>query len=119
VIPGVVITMGGTEWTVPPLTLGQLRRLLPKVRDLTTIGAAMGEDQITILTELVAEALGRNYPEITPEKVEELLDLGNAREVLNVVLTGSGLKPTGEAMAVSSGVPSTACSPPPAVTATP
>ena len=118
-IPGVVISMGGIEWTVPPLTLGQLRRLLPKVRELTTIGVTMGEDQIAILAELVAEALGRNYKEITPEKVEELLDLGNAAEVLNAVLTGSGMKPAGEAMAVSSGALSTAFSPPPAATATP
>ena len=119
-ITGIVITMGGTEWTVPPLTLGQLRRLMPKVRELTTIGATMGEDQILILCEIVADALGRNYPDITAEKAAELLDLGNAREVLNAVLTGSGLKHTsGEAVAVSSGAPSTASSPPPAATAIP
>ena len=35
---------------------------------------------------------------MTPEKVENLLDLGNASVVLNAVLTGSGLKPGGAAM---------------------
>ena len=34
-IPGVTITMGGRDWLVPPLTLGQLRRLMPRVRQLT------------------------------------------------------------------------------------
>jgi hypothetical protein len=91
-LPGVTIAMGGQDWLVPPLTLGQLRRLMPKVRQLTEIGASMGETQIGVLVEIVAAALQRNYPEVTPDMVENLLDLGNASTVLNAVLTGSGLK---------------------------
>ncbi len=91
-IPGVAVAMGGQDWMVPPLTLGQLRRLMPKVRQLTEIGASMGEAQINVLIDIVAAALQRNYPETTPDKVENLLDLGNASAVLNAVLTGSGLK---------------------------
>jgi hypothetical protein len=83
---------------VPPLTLGQLRRLMPKVRQLTEIGASMGEAQIAVLVDIVTAALQRNYPEMTPGSVENLLDLGNASAVLNAVLTGSGLKPGGAAM---------------------
>jgi len=89
--------MGGQDWIVPPLTLGQLRRLMPKVRQLTEIGASMGETQIAVLVDIVTAALQRNYPEMTPDKVENLLDLGNASAVLNAVLTGSGLKPAGGA----------------------
>ena len=91
-LPGVTIAMGGRDWLVPPLTLGQLRRLMPKVRQLTEIGASMGETQITVLVEIVAAAMQRNYPEATAEMVENLLDLGNASTVLNAVLTGSGLQ---------------------------
>jgi len=91
-LPGVTIAMGGRDWLVPPLTLGQLRRLMPKVRQLTEIGASMGETQIGVLVEIVAAALQRNYPEATADMVENLLDLGNASAVLNAVLTGSGLK---------------------------
>jgi len=90
--PGVTIAMGGQDWIVPPLTLGQLRRLMPKVRQLTGIGASMGETQIGVLVEIVAAALQRNYPEATADMVDNLLDLGNASAVLNAVLTGSGLK---------------------------
>jgi hypothetical protein len=107
VIPGIMVSMGGQQWTVPPLTLGQLRRLMPKVRQLTEIGAQMGETQIGVLTEIVAAALQRNYPDMTAETVENLLDLGNAGAVLNAVLTGSGLKAQerspGEAGAPGSG----------------
>jgi hypothetical protein len=97
-MPGVTVTMGGQDWIVPPLTLGQLRRLMPQVRQLTEIGASMGEAQINVLIDIVTAALQRNYPETTPDKVENLLDLGNASAVLNAVLTGSGLKPGGAAM---------------------
>ncbi len=100
-IPGVIIAMGGQDWTIPPLTLGQLRRLMPKVRELTDVGANMGEEQIGTLVEIVTAAMLRNYPDITLEQVEELLDLGNARDVMTAVLTGSGLKPAGEAMATA------------------
>jgi hypothetical protein len=143
-IPGVSIAMAGQDWLVPPLTLGQLRRLMPKVRQLTEIGASMGEAQIGVLVEIVAVALQRNYPEATTDVVENLLDLGNANAVLNAVLTGSGLRPRGTSLgeAVAPGTTpgagsappelqadpiqpprmaggtSTASSPPPAVTAT-
>ncbi len=123
--------MGGQDWLIPPLTLGQLRRLMPKVRQLTEIGASMGEPQIGVLVEIVAAALQRNYPDVTMDTVENLLDLGNAGAVLNAVLTGSGLKPrgnpVGEAVAVviprsspeMAGDTSTGSSPPPAATASP
>jgi hypothetical protein len=101
-IPGAAIAMGGQDWIVPPLTLGQLRRLMPKVRQLTEIGASMGEAQIGVLIDIVTAALQRNYPETTPDEVENLLDLGNASAVLNAVLTGSGLKPGGAAMGEAS-----------------
>ena len=144
-LPGVTIAMGGQDWLVPPLTLGQLRRLMPKVRQLTEIGASMGETQISVLVEIVTAALQRNYPEATAEMVENLLDLGNASAVLNAVLTGSGLRlcddRLGEASApgagpgagsTTAGLPSdpvqepraagdryTASSPPPAATVIP
>jgi hypothetical protein len=97
-IPGVTVAMGGLDWIVPPLTLGQLRRLMPKVRQLTEIGASMGEPQISVLVDIVTAALQRNYPEMTTDQVENFLDLGNASAVLNAVLTGSGLKPSGAAV---------------------
>ena len=130
-IPGVEVAIGGETWLIPPLTLGQLRRLMPKVRQLTEVDASMGEPQIAVLVEIVASALQRNYPNVTFEQVENLLDLGNAGVVLNAVLTGSGLKtrgsPLGEAVAVAKPVAaletagniSTASSPPPAATPIP
>lgn len=136
-IDGVAVRMNGRDWIVAPLTLGQLRRLWPQVQRLGEVGAGMGEDEITAMVDLVTAALQRNYPDLTPEKVADLLDLGNAGAVLNAVLIGSGLRPAmGEAPApgtppVGGGLPepspgagpdgsrSMAFSPPPADTAIP
>jgi hypothetical protein len=101
-IPGIIISMGGEDFVVPPLNLGQLRRLMPKVRQMAEIGSSMDEAQINALIEVVTAALQRNYPEMTIVQVEDMLDLGNAREVLTAILTGSGLRPRGETQAKSS-----------------
>jgi hypothetical protein len=115
VIPGVAVMMGDREWTIPPLTLGQLRRLMPKIRQLSEIGAQMSETQIEVLVEIVTAALQRNYPDVAAETVENLLDLGNAGPVLNAVLTGSGLRPRGrppgEAIAPGTGLGASTPSP--------
>ena|SRR5271167_1660400 len=120
-IPGITIAMGGRDWVVPPLTLGQLRRLGPQLERITNDpNPGMGDAAIGALVDIVAAALGRNYPDMMPDEVENLVDLGNAGAVLRAVLTGSGLKPAGEAaaVAISDGASSMASSPPPADTAT-
>ncbi|MGH7052552.1 MAG: hypothetical protein ACREFA_01845 [Stellaceae bacterium] len=100
-IDGITVRMGGRDWIVAPLTLGQLRRLWPHVQHLGESGAGMGEKEVSVVVEIVTAALQRTYPGMTPAKVEELLDLGNAGAVLNAVLTGSGLRPAlGEAAAL-------------------
>ena len=118
-IPGVEVEFAGQSWTVPPLTLGQLRRLMPKVRELSAVDHQMGETQIGVLVEIVTAAMQRNYPELTAEQVEDLLDLGNAGMVLSAVLTGSGLKRgNGLAVPMTGGEISMVSSPPPQDTAT-
>lgn len=92
-IDGIAVRMGGADWVVPPLTLGQMRRLWPTIQKLGDVGAGMDETQIGTVSEIVAAALSRNYPDMTAEKAEDLLDLGNAATVLHAVLTGSRLVP--------------------------
>ena len=89
--------MGGADYEVPPLTLGQLKRLRPKLKDLESGDADLVSDA---LCEIVATALQRNYPSTTVEQVADLLDLGNREAVMSAVLGGSGLK-LGEAQAVT------------------
>lgn len=80
-IEGATVSMGGKEWVVPPLSLAQLTVFLPRVQELQ-----IANKQLQALVEIVAAALQRNYPEVTPEQVENILDLGNVSPVLNAIL---------------------------------
>ena len=123
-IPGILISMGGKDWTVPPLTLSKLRRLRPKIRQMTDAGIesniGLTDEQIDTIAEIVQSALARNYPDLAIEDVLDLIDMGNVQPVLQAVLAGSGLRRStpGEAKAVTTGAPYTDSSPPPADTAT-
>lgn len=93
---GATVRMGGRDWTVPPLTFRQLRRLQPQLERLARINAAATPEQIGAVSEIVQAALSRNYPDITVDEVEDMLDLGNAGRVIAAILSSSGLVP-GEA----------------------
>jgi len=114
-ITGIKIQMGGQEWQVPPLTLGQLRRLQPLIAQLTS-GETL--QVMEAVCELVAAALSRNYPDMTPDKAADLIDLGNRASVIDAVMGSSGMQ-LGEAAAVAgnSGEQSMDSSPPRADTA--
>ncbi len=114
-IPGVTIQMGGQDWLVPSLTLGQLRRLDAAIKALTS---GDSEKVLSAVCTIVAAALSRNYPDMSEQRVEDLIDLENRDRVVAAVLGNSGLKP-GEAAAVTglNGAPSMASSPPPVGTA--
>ena len=87
--------MGGNDYEVPPLTIGQLRRLKAQ-REALVSG---DEERIwQAACEVVKEALSRNYPGTTVEQVGELLDMGNYARVLAAIMAKSGLEP-GEAEA--------------------
>jgi hypothetical protein len=88
-IPGATLNLSGQDYVVPPLALGQLRALMPRVQQLAGLDATqMGDAQLETLIEIVTAALQRNYPELTTAKVGEILDLGNALPVLNAILGG-------------------------------
>jgi hypothetical protein len=88
-IPGTVVAMGSQDWTVPALTIAQVRTFLPRIQQLSGLDPAqMGTAQLDALMDVVAAALQRNYPEVTKAKVEDILDLGNALPVLGAILGG-------------------------------
>ena len=95
---GTAVQMAGRTWIVPPLSLGQVRRLQPNIDRLGATDAALSvmDDGI----ELILAALTRNYPELTKrELADEMLDLGNFRQVIDAVMGMSGLTQKGEARA--------------------
>lgn len=88
---GVKVTMGGREFILPPLTLKALRKMGPKIKLLGTMTDVPTEEQIAAMVEVVHAGLVRNYPDITVDELEDLIDLGNLREVFPAVMASSGL----------------------------
>ena len=92
-IDGVKVSMGGVDYIVPPLTLKSLRKLESGMNKLVALASGgpriPDTEQLAIVQQVVYEALRRNYPEMTPERVEELLDIGNMPTALAAVMAVS------------------------------
>jgi hypothetical protein len=98
-IKGITVEMAGASYVVPPLTFRQIRDLQPVIERIATLSGVPSAEHVTGVAEIVRTALSRNYPELTTEAVEDLLDMGNFTTVLMAVLRGSGLVAEGEANA--------------------
>lgn len=86
--PGEVVTLGGRDFVVPAMSLGMLKRhrnLLENIESMQPFDALEG------VVALVHDALCRNYPDITREEVEDLIDFDNAPMVLQVTARASKL----------------------------
>jgi hypothetical protein len=107
-IEGKKVQMGGKEWIVPPLNFRSLKAHREALMTATPASlVASGK-----VVDLIHEALKRNYPELTLDELEDMLDMGNALAVTEAVLGVSGLveRESGEAPAAttSTGESSTA-----------
>jgi hypothetical protein len=100
-INGTKIQIGTVEYTVPPLTLGQLRgngiSLIRQHDEL--LGSGKGFESYEIRGKVIFLALSRNYPELTEEELFDQLDMKNINKIWLAVLGSSGLTP-GEEKAV-------------------
>ena len=96
-IDGVNIRMSGQDFIVPPLNFRQLKVFRSLINNISTGKAKnMTEDQTESLIKVVHAAMTRNYPDITMEEVEELIDLKNMMPVVNAVMNVSGLVTSAE-----------------------
>lgn len=124
-IDGIRIVMAGVEYVIPPLTIGQLKRQRPTIERLAQVKIEQGsisslsDDLFNDFSEIIREAMSRNYRDITIDDVQELLDLKNVQPVIAAVMGISGLvrmeRPPGETAAASQasiGMPSTPTSSP-------
>jgi hypothetical protein len=86
------VNLGGTNFVVPPLALGALKTLLPKIQKLS-IGADGVPDlsQVEDLLEVCLAALRRNYPELTLVELVDIVDLVNFQPLVKAVMGQSGL----------------------------
>lgn len=95
-VGGAVVKMGGVEYTVPPLNFRSVRKLqaagdLDRFEKGISFGIQIRPEDLDALLRIVLEALKRNYPDMTIERLEELLDFGNALDVVRAILSISGI----------------------------
>lgn len=108
-IPGVDFPFPGKTLVIPPLALGDLEQLLPRINHV--MAGNMDTDSIATVIDATHAALRRNYPEMERSEVASLLDLRNMRPALDAVMGASGLEVTesepGEGPAPLTGASST------------
>lgn len=75
-IKGVDTEIGGTVYTVPPLSLGAIERFAPLLK---------GSPGPGLVIDMTLAALKRNYPEMTREIVGDMIDTENAERVFNAI----------------------------------
>lgn len=92
---GVKMRVGGRELIVPALTIKQVRSLRAEFDQMQGIkDAAPTDDQIGAVTRVIHSAVVRNYPDMTQDDLEELLDLSTMQAVVKAIMGQSGLEVT-------------------------
>lgn len=96
-IEGTKIKIGDKEWIVPPLNFKALRILQPQFERLGLWdGHHLGQQEIDDSLDIILGAMNRNYPELTKNQLEEIIDLGNMKNLMFAIRGLSGLIPSGE-----------------------
>lgn len=91
-IEGAKISMAGMEYVIPPLSFKQLRGLAKDIEGLASAGDNLSAGQMDMAVRVIHAALVRNYPGMTVDQVEEMVDLGNFQNVVEAVLGAAGSK---------------------------
>lgn len=90
-IPGVAMNLGGVDFVLAPLGLRLAREFEAKGTKLNESETTV-EDAHAFNVELILASLHRNYPDLTTEELDALLDTVVEAEAVNAVLLQSGLK---------------------------
>lgn len=90
-IPGVPINLGGHDFVLAPLGLRLAREAAERGQAMQQ-STTTENDAFAFGVWMVHQSLLRNYPDITVEEVEALLDQGNLKEASEAIAGLSGLQ---------------------------
>lgn len=97
-IEGAKLVLGGREFVAPPLPLKIFRTKADWIKAVSGLSELPGPVEVEAITGLVHASLVRNYPELTVQEVEDLLDVVNMGPAIEAVMGVSGMKrPAGAA----------------------
>lgn len=89
-IDGVKVNIGNRDFIIAPLNFKAIRKLRARIAALTGDNE---DEKFEAFLDIIHSALLRNYPEMTLEDVEELLDLPTSGQVVSIILQHSGFVP--------------------------
>lgn len=89
---GSPIVLGGETYVVPPLALGAVKELLPRVKAMQSVGGVPTPEDLDTMLDAALAAINRNYPAMTRDEVAQLIDLGNVAQMFKVVMGISGFE---------------------------
>lgn len=101
---------GRKEYLMPALNFKALRGLQDDLQALGNVGEpgapALTKEKMDTVVKIIHSSLVRNYPDVTTEQVEELVDMANFRTVFGVLMGVSGLvRDGGPGKSVSAAAP--------------
>lgn len=89
-IEGTEVKMGGDTYIVPRLNIALFKRY--KARLAVLRNATNDDERVEVMLEVITAALKRNYPDITQEEVEDLVEVGDKMlQLVGVVMGTEGL----------------------------
>lgn len=83
-IDGQIIRMGGLDIVVPSLNLRQIKLVAPEIKKMER--EKDDEKRLAAQVRIIHQGLRRNYPDITTEDVEDLVDMGNLLRIMAAVM---------------------------------
>jgi hypothetical protein len=92
---GISMKMGGQEYIVPPLSIKGFRETKGQIEALKDVASGMTDEQIDNVVKIIHCALCRNYPDLTLDQTEEMVDLGNMGSLVNAIMGGGAVASPG------------------------
>jgi len=89
---GVKVTLGQQTYVVPALTIKQVRSMSDDIGAIKVIVGEPTPGQIDSMLRIVQAAVSRNYPDMTVEQLEEVVDLNSLPVVMKAINGQSGLE---------------------------
>lgn len=86
-VPGQEIELGGEKRILAPLNVAAVKQYREQIKKVF-VGTL---PDIELVSTLAHASLKRNYPEVTPEQVDNWVDYGNLFEIWESLLNLSGL----------------------------
>lgn len=97
-LEGTKMNLGGREFIVPPLNIRGLRLLGPKFDSITKacmgagVSALLSVEVLDDMMEVIHTAIVRNYPNVTKDELEDLVDLDTLPKLFQAVAAQSGMQ---------------------------